>query len=170
MRILRKFFSKPPRISAGRFFIFCPRQEFHPHTHASPRGVEPLSQPSEGCALSTEPWGHECGGVPVLLPSEGSIVSSPAHFLCPHEESNLGFSLRRAALYPLSYGDKMWAGESFSAQGGSAFGGNYEGKILEGERAALHPLSHKNMDAEAAYTLSTFPVCQPQPDVARAAE
>lgn len=25
--------------------------------------------------------------------------------MCPHEESNLDFNLRRVALYPLSYGD-----------------------------------------------------------------
>lgn len=30
-----------------------------------------------------------------------------ANFLCPQEELNFHFSLRRAALYPLSYGDKF---------------------------------------------------------------
>ena len=40
-------------------------------------------------------------------PTPESCCMGVDNCMCPHEESNLDFSLRRAALGPLSYGDKI---------------------------------------------------------------
>ena len=46
--------------------------------------------------------------IPIASRAVGSLLGVTALRLCPREESNLDLSLRRAALYPLSYEDKKF--------------------------------------------------------------
>ena len=44
---------------------------------------------------------------PTIVPTSVESAKRKLLFMCSHEESNLDFSLRRAALYPLSYGNSF---------------------------------------------------------------